>query len=372
MKVLVAPDKFKGSLTATQAAGAIRRGLEAGLPGVRCRELPIADGGEGTAEVLCEALGGQWVSTEAHDPLGRPLAAGYAALPDGVAVIAMSAASGLWCVPPGQRDILRASTFGTGELMVHALAHGARKILLGLGGSATNDGGIGAAAALGYRFLDRAGLPLDPLPIFLPGLARIIPPTEDWPEVVAMCDVSNPLLGPRGATAVYGPQKGGDARTLPQLEAALAHLAAVMRTDLGCDFRDVPGAGAAGGMGFGLMSFFGARLCSGFEAVAAAMHLEEAVAGSDLVVTGEGCLDSQTLDGKGPAGVAALARKLGKPVLAFAGSVRDAGALARVFDGVFAIQEDTMPLEVAIRDAESLLEQKAAQAASEGFLREVF
>ena len=363
MKILVAPDKFKGSLSAPQAAGAIRRGLERALGGVQCRELPIADGGEGTAEVLCSALNGRWTSAQSHDPLGAPMEAAYVWLPGGMAVIAMSAASGLWCVPPDKRDILRASTFGTGELIAHARNHGARQILLGLGGSATNDGGVGAAAACGYRFIDRDGRPLEPLPAFLTRLARIHRPLEGFPEIVALCDVTNPLLGPRGATWTYGPQKGGDARTLPLLEESLARLADVVRSDLDSDFREVPGAGAAGGMGFGLMSFFGARICSGFETVAAAIGLEAAVADSDLVITGEGCLDGQTLEGKGPAGVAALARKLGKPVLGFAGRVCDVEELNRVFDGVFAIKEETMPLEIAIREAESLLERKVAEAA---------
>ena len=300
--------------------------------------------------------------------MGGRIEAGYAWLPGGVAVIAMSAASGLWRVPAQRRDIRRASTFGTGELMADARERGARKILLGLGGSATNDGGIGMAAALGYEFVDREGMPLEPLPFFLPGLAGIRRPVGGLPEIVAMCDVENPLLGPRGATWTYGPQKGGDAHTLPLLEAALTHLANVIEKDLGNDFRDVPGAGAAGGMGFGLMSFCGARLCSGFETVAAAMGLEEAIAGSDLVITGEGCLDSQTLEGKGPAGVALLARKLGKPVIAFAGRVQDAEALHEIFDGVFAIKDEAMPLEVAIREAELLLEQRAAKVAAGGFV----
>ena len=367
MKILVAPDKFKGSLTAPQAAGAIRRGLERALAHAQCREMPIADGGEGTAEVLCSALAGRWTIASAHDPIGRPIEAGYAWLPGGTAVIAMSAASGLWCVPPDKRDILRASTFGTGELMAHAMARGARKIMLGLGGSATNDGGVGAAAACGYRFMDRKGRPVDPLPVAFPRLAGVVRPAGDFPEVVAMCDVTNPLLGPRGATWTYGPQKGGDARTLPLLEEALTLLAGVVRKDLGHNFREVPGAGAAGGMGFGLMSFFGARICSGFETVAAAIGLESAILESDLVITGEGCLDGQTLEGKGPAGVAALARKNGRPVIGFAGRICDLDDLRQIFDGVYSIKEDAMPLEVAIREAESLLELKVAEAAFNGF-----
>ncbi len=287
----------------------------------------------------------------------------YAWLPDETAVIAMSAASGLGCVPPDQRDILRASTFGTGELMAHATKHAARKILLGLGGSATNDGGVGAAAACGYRFVDGNGKTLEPLPVFLTQLASIQRPLTGYPEMVAMCDVINPLLGQNGATWTYGLQKGGDAYTLPLLEAALTRLAEVVGSDLGSDFHERPGAGAAGGMGFGLMSFFRTRLCSGFDAVAEVIGLEAAVAASDLVITGEGCLDSQTLAGKGPAGVATLARKFGKPVIGFAGRVCDTPELSEVFDGVFGIKEEAMPLTTALREAESLLERKVAEVA---------
>ncbi len=225
------------------------------------------------------------------------------------------------------------------------------------------------AAALGYRFVDREGELLEALPIFLSRLASICRPQDVFPEIVAMCDVENPLIGPRGATWTYGPQKGGDAHTLPLLEAALTGLADVLAKDLGSDFRDVPGAGAAGGMGFGLMSFCGARLCSGFETVAAAMGLEETIAASDLIITGEGSLDSQTLEGKGPAGVALLARKFGKPVIAFAGRVQDAELLHEFFDGVFAIKDESMPLEMAIREAELLLEQSAAKVATGRFVR---
>ena len=359
MRILIAPDKFKGSLTAAQAAGAIRRGVERTLPRARCCELPMADGGEGTAEALCAATGGEWITAPAHDPLGRPIQADYALLPGGTAAINMSAASGLWHVAPAERDPLRASSAGTGELMSQARAHGARRLLVGLGGSATNDGGAGLAAALGWRFVDGDGLCLEPGPLHLPRLARILRPEDTvFPEVVAMCDVANPLLGPRGATWTYGPQKGADERTLPLLEAGLAHLADVIAGELGCDPRDVPGAGAAGGLGFGLLAFCRAELRSGFEVVAEAVGLRDAIAGSDLVITGEGCLDGQTLEGKGPAGIALLARELGKPVLAFGGLVLEPEALGRLFDAVFALKDETISMATAIREAASLLEEK--------------
>ena len=363
MRILIAPDKFKGSLTAAQAAGVIRRGVERALPRARCRELPMADGGEGTAEALCAATGGEWVTAPAHDPLGRRILAGYALLPDGSAAINMSAASGLWHVAPAERDPWRASSAGTGELMSHARTHGARRLLVGLGGSATNDGGAGLATALGWRFVDRDGLRLEPGPLHLPRLARILRPEDPaFPEVVAMCDVANPLLGPRGATWTYGPQKGADERTLPLLEAGLAHLADVAAGELGRDLRGVPGAGAAGGLGFGLLAFCRAELRSGFEVVAEAVGLREAIAGSDLVITGEGCLDGQTLEGKGPAGIALLARQLGKPVLAFGGLVLEPEALGRLFDAVFALKDETISMATALREAASLLEEKVFAA----------
>ena len=362
MRILIAPDKFKGSLTAAEAAGAIRRGVEAAWPHAHCRELPMADGGEGTAEALCAALGGEWITAGAHDALGRPITAGYAWLPDGVAAINMSEASGLARVHAAERDPLRASTHGTGELLAHARRRGARKILVGLGGSATNDGGLGMAAALGWRFLDRDGAAVEPLPTGLHTVARILRPEGAFPETVVMCDVGNPLLGPRGATRIYGPQKGVDARTFSTLENGLAHFADTVALELGRDLRDVSGAGAAGGLGFGLMAFCGAELRSGFETVAEAVRLPEAIAESDLVITGEGCLDEQTLEGKGPAGIGLLARRLGKPVWAFGGLVLEPEALGRIFDGVFALKDETVTVETAIREAGSLLEKKAAAA----------
>ncbi len=362
MKVLIAPDKFKGSLTAAQAARAIRRGVEGACPRAECRELPIADGGEGAAEVLCAALGGEWITAPAHDPLGRSIEAGYAWLPGEVAAINMSEASGLRRLAAGELDPLRASTAGTGELMAHARERGARTVLVGLGGSATNDGGIGMAAALGWRFVDRHGDALPPLPLRLPGLDRLVPPDGAFPAVTAICDVGNPLLGTRGATRIYGPQKGVDARTLPLLEAGLAHLADVAWRDLGRDCRDVPGAGAAGGLGFGLLTFCRAEMRSGFEMVAEAVGLSAAVAGSDLVITGEGRLDGQTLEGKGPAGVASLARRFGKPVLAFGGAVLEAEALRGIFHAVFAIQDEEISTGRAMREAETLLEARVAAA----------
>jgi len=236
--------------------------------------------------------------------------------------------------------------------------------LIGLGGSATNDGGIGMAEALGFRFLDRNGESLSAIPANLGSLARIQAPAESLGvEIVALCDVQNPLAGERGASRVFGAQKGADSTTIDELDAALVHLADKVAENLDCDFRNVPGAGAAGGLGFGLMSFCEAQICSGFETVAEILHLEQAIMASDLVITGEGRLDPQTLEGKGPAGVAALARKHGKPVFAFAGAVADDPRLGELFDGTFAITPLGMPLDEAMPKAAELLEESVAQAA---------
>jgi glycerate kinase len=366
MKVLVAPDKFKGSLSALAAANAIARGWRQVFPDAELRLAPIADGGEGFAEVLCHAAGGEWISCRAHDPLGREVDARFAWVAEQrLAIIEMSEASGMWRLKPEERDPLRANTFGTGQLIRAAAERGAQKILVGLGGSATTDGGIGMAVALGYETLTSDGEELEPIPGNLASLTRLqSDEVIDLPEIVAACDVQNPLLGPRGTAHIFSPQKGADERTVTTLEIAMESLADVVKSDLGCDFRDVPGAGAAGGIGFGLMSFCGAKMQSGFDLVAEALQLEEAIAACDLVITGEGRLDGQTMEGKGPAGVAALAQQHGKPVLAFAGSAAPDVGLARLFDAVHPIVDEPVALDEAMRRAAEFLERAARRAAS--------
>lgn len=365
LKILVAPDKFKGSLSAVEAAQAIRRGLLRVWPDAQVREMPIADGGEGTAGAICAALGGVWITVRTRDPLGEPVDARYAWMPENkTAVIEMSAASGLWRVPPEKRDPLRSDTRGTGDMIADAVARGAARIIVGVGGSATNDGGAGMAAALGFRFLTSDGDAAEPVPANFLSLTRIQAPENlVLPEIVAACDVRNPLLGARGASRTYGPQKGADAAAVGTLELALENLADLCAQDLGSDFRDTPGAGAAGGLGFGLLTFCHAKIRSGFDVVAGILELENAIASSDFVFTGEGRIDAQTLEGKGPAGVAALARKHGKPVLAFGGSIANDAPIHTVFDAVCPIVNEPMPLECALRDAAALLEQAAERAA---------
>ena len=335
-KILIAMDKFKGSLTATQAGEAVRRGLQRGGLAVDCDVCPIADGGEGTTEALVTALGGEWVEAQVHDALDTPAVACYGFISaKAEAVMEMSAASGLAMVGYAPQNPALASTRGTGELMLDAIRRGAKRIVIGIGGSATNDGGMGMAAALGFEFLDAAGQRVEALPSEWARVVEIRRPHSDFPEVLVACDVDNPLLGERGATRVYGQQKG--VTDFVFHEQRLTELASMIARDLGCDHRDVPGAGAAGGLGFGLMSFCGARLVSGFELVAEVTELQRRMEGASLVITGEGRVDAQTLFGKGPAGVAAMARAGGIPCVAVAGLVEDSEALQQCFAAVFAV-----------------------------------
>ncbi len=365
MRILIAPDKFKGSLSALAVAEAIAAGFRAEWPAVETTLAPISDGGEGFAEALCEALGGAWISREAQDPIGRPVEARYAWIESQkLAVIEMSEASGLWRLQTAERDPLRANTYGTGQLMRDAVERGAQRILVGLGGSATTDGGVGMAAALGYQFYTSDGDPLEPTPAHLLALTRIgTREAVALPEIIAACDVRNPLLGERGTARVFAPQKGADAAAIQTLELGLENLAQVVTQDLECDFRETPGAGAAGGIGFGLLSFAQAQVRSGFDLVADTLQLEKQIAACDLVVTGEGRLDTQTLEGKGPAGVAALARKLGKPVVAFAGAVLDTPEVAAVFDAVCPIIDRPVTLDEAMAQGGEFLERAARRAA---------
>jgi glycerate kinase len=290
----------------------------------------MADGGEGTARVICEACQGEWLTETVTSPLGGKVSAGWAWIPDTeTAVIEMSEASGLRLLDATRRNPWRATTAGTGELMQAGIQKGARKLIVGIGGSATNDGGAGMAWAMGYRFLDSEGRGFFPLPANLTTLDKIVPPADTMmPAVIAACDVTNPLLGPEGATRVYGPQKGVRLERMPEFEEALGHLSRVVRRDLGVDLATAPGAGAAGGLGFGLMAFCRATMRPGFDLVAETTGLESAVRTADLVITGEGCVDAQTLHGKGPAGVADMARRLGKPVIAIGGIVDESARAA--------------------------------------------
>jgi glycerate kinase len=363
IRFLIAPDKFKGSLDGRGVADNIARGLHDVLPDAIIETMPVADGGEGTADVICHALGGQTISCAAHDALGREIDATYVWLGDRMtAVMEMSSAAGMWRIAPKECDLSRADTFGVGEMIKDAVRRDAREILIGLGGSATNDGGFGMARALGFQFL--ANEHEIESPAELMNVARIRIPTQRLTTTItAAVDVRNPLLGPRGATRTFGPQKGGTPEKLEMLESGLRRLADIVARDLGCDFRDTPGAGAAGGLGFGLMSFCGAKIKSGFDVVADFIGLRDAISKADVVITGEGRLDEQSLEGKAPAGVARMAREAGKRVFAIAGSATDTPAVRALFDDVLILARPPITPQQSTSQAAQLLQERARELA---------
>ena len=363
MKILIAPDKFKGSLSAREVAENIATGLRAILPDAAIEKLPVADGGEGTVDAIHESSGGEWVTCASYDALGRRIESRYLWLGDrATAVMEMSEAAGLWRIAPAERDLVRANTYGVGEMMRDAANRGAKEVLIGLGGSATNDGGLGMARALGFRFYGNERE--SERPDELVELTRIVPREKaNLPRIAAAVDVRNPLLGSRGATRTFGPQKGGTPAQLEILERGLTRLADVVARDLGYDFRETPGAGAAGGLGFGLMSFCGASIRPGFEVVAEVVGLKAAIERADVVITGEGRLDEQTLEGKVPAGVARLARESGKRVFAIVGASSESPAVRNLFDGLFALAREPITTQEAIARAGELLQERARELA---------
>lgn len=362
MRILLALDKFKGSLTAKEAAEAVTRGLKKSGVDAEIEVCPIADGGEGFTEAVLTAVGGEWREALAHDAQGRPVVARYGLIRHGdhlEAVMEMSAASGLALVSDLPLNPLTASTRGTGEMMLHAIHNGADRILIGIGGSATNDGGSGMASVLGYQFLDDQQRHLTNLPGSLDSVQRIARERKLPCEVIVACDVSNPLLGEHGCTRVYGPQKG--VKDVDYFEGRLKRLADMIERDLGCDHRDHPGAGAAGGLGFGLMSFCGAHLKCGFDLVADVTGLRERVERADLVITGEGKMDAQTLHGKGPMGVADMAKDAGRPVVGIGGIVDASEDLRSRFQALWQVKPESMSIPEAVRKAAELLEDTVAK-----------
>jgi glycerate kinase len=328
MRVLIAPDKFRGTLTARQAAEAIATGWRRVRPDDELDLAPMADGGEGTMAALVDALGGDVVPVRASGPRGDRIdgSIGIASSANGrLAIVEMASASGLTLLSPSRRDPRRTTTRGTGELIRAALNHAPARLIVGLGGSATNDGGAGMAQALGVRLTDADGRELGPGGAALTRLARIdaagLDPRIRRVVCVAASDVDNPLTGPHGASVVYAAQKGASPEDIVPLDRALAHLSAIVERDLGVDLRDEPGAGAAGGMGFGLMAFLGARIRAGVEVVSEALGLPTRMVAAALAITGEGSLDEQSLRGKAPAGVLRLARELSVPAVVVCGEV---------------------------------------------------
>jgi glycerate 2-kinase len=367
VRILIAPDKFKGALTALEVAQNIAIGLRDILPDAQIEMVSMADGGEGTAEAICDVRGCSWLECKAHDPLGRVIDARYGWIDqEKLAVMEMSEAAGMRRLSESERNPTRATTFGVGEIVLDATKRGANEIIIGLGGSATNDGGFGMARALGFQFFGQGEDEIQSV-AELALLERIEGPKGQEepkrPRIMAAVDVKNPLLGENGATRVFGPQKGASKSDLDNLETALTKLADVVTTQFGCDHRDEPGAGAAGGLGFGLLSFCGATVRPGFEVVAEAVGLEAKMKGTDLVITGEGSLDRQTLEGKTPVGVARLARKLGKPVFAIVGRASEDQELREIFDGIYQNARPGMSEQENMKRAGELLRENARELA---------
>lgn len=362
LRVLIAPDKFKGSLTALEAAEAMAAGVRDVAPDAIVDLCPIADGGEGFMEALQPALDGRWITVPAVDALGRPIESRYllADTEEGpLAVIEMAATAGIARIAEEGRNPLRSTTRGVGLQLADAVEkHGATRIVLGLGGSATNDGGAGLASALGVRFLGADGGEIDPLPANFPQITRVDGTTRiSLPPITVACDVDNPLLGPRGATAVFSPQKGANADDRIKLEAALTRLVELTGAE---DPAITPGAGAAGGLGFGLILFAGASLVPGFDLLADLLDFDARIRQADLILTGEGSLDVQSLGGKGPV---ALARRAGGiPVAAFSGMADDAVRDAGLFAHIGALTDTARPLDELIRCAAALLREQVRSA----------
>lgn len=370
-KVLVAPASFKGSLSALEAGEAIRRGFARAVPLAVVRVVPLADGGEGTVEALCRAVGGQMRTATVTGPLGsETVQARWAILSGGLAVIEMAQASGLPLVKPERRDPMATTTAGTGELIREALAAGCRSVLVGLGGSATVDGGLGAMRALGAGFLDEQGRPVPPGGRGLLHLHRIDPagldPRLSGVSFTVLADVDNPLTGPDGAARVFGPQKGADPDAVVALDRGLANLARVAARDLGSpNLATLPGGGAAGGLGLALVAFLGARIVSGIDYVMEATGLAEQMAWADIVVTGEGQLDGQSRHGKACSGVARLAGAVGRPVVAIVGAVVGENEAVQVLglDAVLPVPTGPVSLVQAMAGATGYLEAAGARLA---------
>ena len=374
MKIIVAPDSFKGSVTALEAAKSIEKGLRRVLPDAIIDKIPMADGGEGTVQSLVDATGGQFRTEHVLDPLGNEVEAQYGLLSDGAnsyncAVIEMASASGLTLVPTEKRNPLLTTTYGTGQLIRSALEAGCRKLIIGIGGSATNDAGAGMAEALGIRFLktdgsliERGGGGLAELAsIDIEGIHSAISETD----TVVACDVNNPLTGPDGASHVYGPQKGATPEMVKTLDDNLSHFDNILIQTLGQSYDSIAGAGAAGGLGAGLMAFLNAKLRLGVDIMIDAVNLRERMKGASLVITGEGQIDFQTAFGKTPVGVAKVAKEANIPVIAIAGGIGEGAeaVYAKGIDSMLGIVHAPMSLEDAVEDALPLIADTAEQAA---------
>lgn len=366
MKIVVAPDSYKGSLTAGEVAVSIERGIKRVFADAEVLKIPMADGGEGTVQSLVDGTGGEIIKVNVKDPLMREVEAFYGILGDKkTAVIEMAAASGLPLLSKDERDPMKTTTYGTGQLIKNALDKGCRNIIIGIGGSATNDGGAGMIKALEAKLLDENGKDIGFGGGSLGKLSKIDITDMDARlkecSITAACDVDNPLCGPKGASHIFGPQKGADEEMVEILDHNLANYAGVIKRDLGTNIIDVPGAGAAGGLGGGLMAFLNAKLRNGIDIVIDVTGLDKKLKGAQLVITGEGMIDYQTAFGKTPYGVAKCAKKYGIPVIAIAGGIgQDADTLyQKGFDSIFSIVDKPMSLEQSMKDGSILLENAA-------------
>lgn len=367
-KIVIAPDSFKGNLTSLEVAVCIEKGIRRVLPNATCVKIPMADGGEGTVQSLIDAAGGKLVRKRVMGPAGKIVTACYGWLPGKkTAVIEMAEASGLPLVKGHTKNPLKTTTYGTGQLMLDALDRGAEKIIIGIGGSATNDGGAGMAQALGVRFMNAQGRGIKE-----PGSGRMLAKIRtidatgldariSQVKILVACDVKNPLYGKQGAAHVFGPQKGATPKMVAVLDANLKHLGRLIKRDLKKDVAHMPGAGAAGGLGAGLVAFAGATLKSGVDIVLRTTELEKYVKGADLVITGEGKVDFQTAFGKTPSGVARAAKKHRVPVIAIGGALSDDAhnVFAHGIDGIASAAAKDMSLDEALRDSRPHLENVA-------------
>ncbi len=369
MKIVAAPNAFKGSLTASEAAQAMGSGISNILPDAEVLQVPVADGGDGLVDVAIEALQGTMHNLEVQGPRDARVLANYCVVDSlGLVTIEMALASGLALLPTDLQDPTLSTTYGTGELIKAALETEATRINVGIGGSATNDGGIGMAQAVGVRFLDKCGNELPPIGKSLLSIAKIdisnIDPRIHKVTIEAVCDVDNPLYGPQGAAHVYAPQKGATPEQVKELDKGLQNLAQRIQEDLGIDVSTLPGAGAAGGLGAGLHAFLGAKLCKGIDLIFDLVGLHDKLKGADLVLTGEGQIDFQTVFGKAPGGVGAAAKAQGIPCFAIAGSIgKDLGTLHKTgIDAVFSLCPGPITLEESMRLSKENISRVTEQA----------
>ncbi|MBF6626411.1 glycerate kinase [Aerococcaceae bacterium zg-BR9] len=361
-KIVIASDSFKGSASSKEIGEYIAEGIRCVRPEYNTEIYSIADGGEGTVDAILDVIKGEYVSLEVQGPLGKPVQAHYALVDEGkTAIIEMAEASGITLVDKNELNIMRASTYGTGQLIKDAIERGVSKIYIGIGGSATNDGGLGMAQALGFEFFDSKENKLSDGAVNLEKIVEIQSknalPGLETVETIIISDVTNPLCGPNGASEIYGPQKGASVEQIKQLDRALSHYADVLEKEFGKKVKHLEGAGAAGGLGAGLMVYLNAKASRGIDTILNLIKIEEAISNADLVITGEGSLDGQSINGKAPVGIAKIAQKYGVPTIAIVGSKsRDIDAVyAAGISGVFDIINQPMSLEDAIHNTPQLV-----------------